>query len=105
MTRTFAAPTSTPLEIARLVGRAVSRRRRALRISTKALATRAEIAAVNLPLIEGGHRMPSLPELFRLARALRVHPGELLAAPQEPSEVVETAWGELEIGAKEVCGE
>lgn len=59
------------------IGKNLKRLRRKRGLTQQALADKVGITQVYVAYLEGG-RTPSLPMLERLAKALRVKPGELL---------------------------
>ncbi len=63
-------------------GRRVKRRRQALTLSQPELAKRAGISRGYLARVELGMQSPTLEVIERLARALRVTPGELLGGTE-----------------------
>ena len=74
-----------------LIGVSLGRRIRAARtaksLSMRALAASAEISQPFLSQIEGGHTMPSIVTLFRLAKVLGISPSELLPGDAEPEPI------------------
>jgi transcriptional regulator with XRE-family HTH domain len=65
-------------EVTRQVGRRLRRRRRYLDMTQEELAHRSSVHRTQIPLIEGGRRMPRLHTLIRLGTALDMSPCQLL---------------------------
>lgn len=63
---------------ANLTGVKVRMSRRRQKLTQQELADKAEITKPHVSMIESGKRTPSLDVLNRLAKALKVKPGELL---------------------------
>jgi len=82
------------------IGVSLGRRIRAVRtekkLSMRALATAADISQPFLSQIEGGHTMPSILTLFKLAKVLELSPSELLPTTEETDPIRLTRQGEGE---------
>jgi transcriptional regulator with XRE-family HTH domain len=65
-------------EVTEQVARRIRRRRRYLDMTQKELAYGAEIHRTQIPLIEGGLRMPRLHTLIKIATVLDLSPCQLL---------------------------
>jgi transcriptional regulator with XRE-family HTH domain len=65
-------------EVTAQVARRIRRRRRYLDMTQEELAHRASIHRTQIPLIEGGRRMPKLHTLIRIGTALDISPCQLL---------------------------
>jgi transcriptional regulator with XRE-family HTH domain len=65
-------------EVTRQVGRRIRRRRRYLDMTQEGLALRAGVHRTQIPLIEGGRRMPRLHTLILICTALDISPCQLL---------------------------
>ncbi|NUQ78022.1 MAG: helix-turn-helix transcriptional regulator [Polyangiaceae bacterium] len=73
------------------LGREIRRRRQALGMTLPALAEATGITPNYIGAIELGHRDPSLSTVLRIARGLRLMPGELLGMPELPPDAIEAA--------------
>ena len=74
-------------------GRNLRSRRRKAGISQKALGQRALLHRTEIGLLERGERLPRIDTVVKLASALAVPPGELLAGIRPPDDVYESGLG------------
>lgn len=72
------------LDLATIVGRNIKRGREQAGLSKRALARLAQSSPAHIIAIERGDRAPSLPTLALIARALRLHPADLLRGAPLP---------------------
>jgi len=73
------------------LGREIRRRRQALGMTLPALAEATGITPNYIGAIELGRRDPGLSAVLKLARGLRVTPGELLGMPELSPDAIEAA--------------
>lgn len=73
------------------LGREIRRRRQSLGMTLPALAEASGVTPNYIGSIENGRRDPSLSTVLRIARGLRVTPGELLGLPGLPPDAIEAA--------------
>ncbi len=59
-------------------GEAVRKRRKAKEWTQERLAEEAGVAAIHIGFVERGENVPKLTMILRIARALRIRPGELI---------------------------
>jgi transcriptional regulator with XRE-family HTH domain len=86
-------------EVTRQVGRRIRRRRRFLDMTQEGLALRAGVHRTQIPLIEGGRRMPRLHTLILICTALDLSPCQLLEGIRpEPIGEVSADPGEADDG-------
>ncbi len=86
-------------DVTRQVGHRIRRRRRYLDMTQEEVALRASVHRTQMPLIEGGRRMPRLHTLILICTALDISPCQLLEGIRpETVEKVPTAPGEDDDG-------